>query len=207
MRKVIVFRVEDVLVKGYEAEKMYDLKMKRNLIGIVGNEMKEKLGGVKDLNELKDLLVEFEKRFEEEGNVEMFWKMKELLEKFENWEEMRDERVKENRLEFLENRFEKRVLTGREDLLSLERIGNVVKDMRLVFLCGSGKRRVVKLLKNNGLERFEVIGGIDELGEVDGKDVVVFGNERDVEMVREKGMKGVLGMKDVFKEVGLKKGA
>ena len=72
-------------------------------------------------------------------------------------------------------------------------------------MSGLGKMRVCRLLMNNGLKDFEVVESMDGIGEVEKDDVVVFGDEKDMEIVGGMGMKGVLGVKNLWKEIGLKR--
>lgn len=49
------------------------------------------------------------------------------------------------------------------------------------------------------------MGSLDELEGVEKEDVVMFGNEGDVEKKGEKEMKCVVGVGDMWNEIGLKK--
>ena len=79
-----------------------------------------------------------------------------------------------------------------------------MKDLRMVFVSGYGRNKVERLLWNNGLKRFEVVESVDELGEVEKEKFVMFGNEEDVEKMGEKELKCVVGVRDLWKEIGLK---
>ncbi len=116
--------------------------------------------------------------------------------KEKEWEEMRKK--------FVGGDFEKRKIGVKEELLDLERIGGVVMDLRMVFVSGYGRNKVERLLWNNGLKRFGVVESVDELGEVEKEKFVMFGNEEDVEKVGEKELKCVVGVRDLWKEIGLK---
>ena len=100
--------------------------------------------------------------------------------------------------------FEKRKISVRGDLEDLERVKGLV-DMRMVFVSRYGRVKVMRLLKNNGLKEFEVIGNIDELEGVEKEDVIMFGSEEDVEKMGEKDIRCVLGVKDMWKEIGIKR--
>ena len=65
--------------------------------------------------------------------------------------------------------------------------------------------KVMRLLKNNGLRDFEVVGSIDELEVVEKGNVVMFGNEEDVEKMDGMGMRCVLGVNDLWKEIGIRR--
>ena len=72
-------------------------------------------------------------------------------------------------------------------------------------MSGYGKMKVMKLLKNNGLKEFEVIGNLDELEVEDKENVIMFGGEEDVEKMGEMGMRCVLGLGEMWKEIGIKR--
>ena len=57
MKKVIVFRVENVLVKDYDEVKMFDLKMRRLVKEMLKEEGLELMGN--DWNEMKNEMVGF----------------------------------------------------------------------------------------------------------------------------------------------------
>ena len=65
-------------------------------------------------------------------------------------------------------------------------------------------RNSTVVLWNNGLKRFEVVESVDELGDVEKEKFVMFGNEEDVEKMGEKELKCVVGVRDLWKEIGLK---
>ena len=69
MRKIIVFRVENVLVKDYDEVKMFDLKMRRLVKEMLKNEGLELKGN--EWNEMKNEVVGLRDGFEKDGNVEM----------------------------------------------------------------------------------------------------------------------------------------
>lgn len=201
MKKVIVFRVENVLVKDYDEEKMFDLKMRRLVKKMLKKEGLELEG--KEWNEMKREVVGLKDGFEKEGNVEMRMKMRDVLRKMEEMEEDGKEVMLEMKRKFMDGSFEKKKISVREDLEDLERVRDVVGDMKMVFVSGYGRMRVKKLLKNNGLKEFEVVGNLDELEGVEKDRMIVFGGEEDVEKMGGLGVKCVLGVKDMWKEIGL----
>lgn len=202
MKKVIVFRVENVLVKDYDEVKMYDLKMRRLVKEMIKKEGVELKGN--EWDEMKNEVVELKNGFEKDGNVEKRLKMRDVLRRMEEMEIYGKEEKLEMRRKFMDGIFEKRKISVRGDLEDLERVKGLV-EMRLVFVSRYGKMKVMRLLKNNGLKEFEVIGSIDELEGVEKEDVIMFGNEEDVEKMGEKDIKCVLGVKDMWKEIGIKR--
>ena len=203
MKKVIVFRVENVLVKDYDEVKMFDLKMRRLVKEMLKKEGLELKGN--EWEEMKNEVVELREGFEKDGNVEMRIKMRDVLRRMEEIENYGKEVMLEMRRKFLDGSFEKRKISVREDLEDLERMKELVEDMRLVFVSRYGRMKVMKLLKNNGLKEFEVVGSVDELEGVEKENVVVFGGELDVVKMEEMGIKCVLGVKDMWKEIGIKR--
>ena len=155
--------------------------------------------------EMKNEVVELKDGFEKDGNVEMRIKMRDVLRRMEEIENYGKEVMLEMRRKFLDGSFEKRKISVREDLEDLERMKELVEDMRLVFVSRYGRMKVMKLLKNNGLKEFEVVGSVDELEGVEKENVVVFGGELDVVKMEEMGIKCVLGVKDMWKEIGIKR--
>ena len=203
MKKVIVFRVEGVLVKDYDVLKMYDLKMRRSVKEMLKKENVELKGD--DWEEMKKEVEELKNGFEENGDVEKRLKMRDVLRRMEEMENEGKDRMLEMKRKFMDGSFEKRKISVKEDLEDLERVKDLVGDMKMVFVSKYGRMRVTRLLKNNGLKGFEVIGSLDELEDVEKEDVIVFGCEEDVEKMDEKGMKGVLGVNDMWKEIGIKR--
>ena len=203
MKKVIVFRVENVLVKDYDEVKMFDLKMRRLVKEMFKKEGLELKGN--EWEEMKNEVVELKDGFEKDGNVEMRIKMRDVLRRMEEIENYGKEVMLEMRRKFLDGSFEKRKISVREDLEDLERMKELVEDMRLVFVSRYGRMKVMKLLKNNGLKEFEVVGSVDELEGVEKENVVVFGGELDVVKMEEMGIKCVLGVTDLWKERGIKR--
>lgn len=203
MKKVIVFRVENVLVKDYDEVKMFDLKMRRLVKEMLKKEGLELKGNGWD--EMKKEVVEWRDGFEKEGNVEMRMKMRDVLRRMEEMEEGGKEVMLEMKRKFMDGNFEKRKISVREDLEDLERVRDLVGDMRMVFVSRYGKMRVKRLLKNNGLKEFEVVGSMDELEVVEKDNMIVFGGEEDVEKMEGLGVKSVLGVRDMWKEIGLKR--
>lgn len=203
MKKVIVFRVEGVLVKDYDEVKMYGLKVRRLVKEMLKKEDVELKG-----NDWKDMKMEVERLkngFEVEGNVEKMMKMRDVLRRMEEMENEGKEVMLEMRRKFMEGSFEKRKISVRGDLEDLERVKDLVGDMRLVFVSKLGRMRVIRLLKNNGLREFEIVGSLDELNGIVKQDVIVFGGEEDVEKMEGMGMKCVLGVKDMWKEIGIRR--
>ena len=202
MKKVIVFRVENVLVKDYDEVKMFDLKMRRLVKEMLKKEGLELKGN--EWEEMKNEVVELKEGFEKDGNVEMRMKMRDVLRRMDEIEYYGKEVMVEMRRKFMDGIFEKRKISVRGDLEDLERMKELVGDMRLVFVSRYGGMKVRRLLKNNGLRDFEVVGSIDGLEVVEKGNVVMFGNEEDVEKMGEKELKCVVGVRDLWKEIGLK---
>lgn len=204
MKKVIVFRVENVLVKDYDEVKMFDLK-KRRLV----KEMLEKVGlelEGKEWDEMKIEVIKWKDGFEKEGDVEKMMKMRDVLRRMDEIEEDGKEVMLEMKRKFMDGSFEKKKMGMREDLEDLERVKDRVGDMKMVFVSRYGRMRVKRLLKNNGLKEFEVVGNMDELEVVEKDNMIVFGDEEDVKKMEGMGVKSVLGVGDMWKEIGLKKG-
>lgn len=203
MKKVIVFRVEGVLVKDYDVIKMYDLKMRRMV-----KEMLKEEGVVlkgSGWEEMKKEVEDLKNGFEEDGDVEKRMKMRDVLRSMGEMEDDGNELMLEMKRKYMDGSFEKRRISVREDLEDLERIRDLVGDMKIVFVSRYGKMRVMRLLRNNGLKEFEVIGSLDELEGKDKENMIVFGCEEDVDKMEEMGVKSVLGVRDMWKEIGLKR--
>jgi hypothetical protein len=203
MKKVIVFRVEGVLVKDYDVIKMYDLKMRRMV-----KEMLKEEGVVlkgSGWEEMKKEVEDLKNGFEEDGDVEKRMKMRDVLRRMGEMEDDGNELMLEMKRKYMDGSFEKRRISVREDLEDLERIRDLVEDMKIVFVSRYGKMRVMRLLRNNGLKEFEVIGSLDELEGMDKENMIVFGCEEDVEKMEEMEVKSVLGVRDMWKEIGLKR--
>ena len=203
MKKVIVFRVENVLVKDYDEVKMYDLKMRRLVKEMLKNEGLELKGN--DWEEMKKEVEELKNEFGKEGNVEKRLKMRDVLRRMEEIENEGKEVKLEMKRKFMDGGFEKRKIGVREDLEDLERVRDLVGDMKMVFVSKYGRMRVMRLLRNNGLKEFEVRGSLDGLEEMERENVIVFGGEEDVEKMEGVGVKSVLGVRDMWKEIGLKR--
>ena len=149
MKKVIVFRVENVLVKDYDEVKMFDLK-KRRLV----KEMLEKVGlelEGKEWDEMKIEVIKWKEGFEKEGNVEMMMKMRDVLRRMEGIEEAGKEEMLEMKRKFMDGSFEKKKMGMREDLEDLERVKDRVGDMKMVFVSRYGRMRVKRLSIYYGL--------------------------------------------------------
>ena len=201
MKKVIVFRVEGVLVKDYDVLKMYDLKVRRLVKEMLKKENVELKG--ENWEDMKKEVEELKNGFEEDGDVEMRLKMRNVMRRMEEMENEGKERMLEMKSKFMDGSFEKRKMSVREDLEDLERVRDLVGDMRLVFVSGYGRMKVMRLLKNNGLKEFEVVGSMDELEVVEKENMIVFGCEEDVEKMEGMGVKSVLGVRDMWKEIGI----
>ena len=203
MKKVIVFRVENVLVKDYDEEKMFDLKMRRLVKEMVKKEEVELKEN--EWDEMKKEVVGLRDGFEKDGDVVMWMKMRDVLRRMEEIEDYGKGVMLEMRRKFMDGVFEKRKIGVRGDLEDLERMKEMVKDMRLVFVSRYGRMKVMRLLKNNGLKEFEVVGNIDELEVEEKENMIVFGCEDDVEKMGGMGVKSVLGVRDMWKEIGIKR--
>ena len=118
-------------------------------------------------------------------------------------EEMEKDGLVEMRRKFMDGDFEKGKIGVRGDLEDLEKLKGMVGDMRLVFVSKYGRMKVMRLLKNNGLKDFEVMGSIDELEVVEKEDVIMFGNEEDLVKMEGMGMKCVVGVNEMWKEIGI----
>ncbi|MBR1436789.1 MAG: hypothetical protein IJ584_16950 [Bacteroidales bacterium] len=191
MKKVVVFKVDNVLVGEYDERREDEgngRKMVRRIVGdeVFGKEfMKEGKKGervVMSFGEMREKVSELRKRDEVLGE--------EIEKRMDEWERRREERLEEMRRGYVEEKFEKRGVRGREDLLVLEKILSV-KGGRMVFVSGERKVRVENLLRKNGLERFEVEKDMDFLKGENEEDVVVFGKVKD--------------MKDLWGKVGLRR--
>ena len=177
MKKVIVFQIENVLMKVYDEKKMDEAAGKKMVKEMVGMEMFEKEfkkedGGVMECGEILEKMRDLERKFEEEGNVEKRYWMRDLRRKMEEWEEGKEKRMEERRKKNLEYSFEKKVIGKREELKDLEKICERVGG-RMIFVSGERKSRVEKLLNNNGLRVFEVERDLEFLKEVE-EEAVVF---------------------------------
>lgn len=177
MKKVIVFQIENVLMKVYDEKKMDEAAGKKMVKEMVGMEMFEKEfkkedGGVMECGEILERMRDLERKFEEEGNVEKRYWMRDLRRKMEEWEEGKEKRMEERRKKNLEYSFEKKVIEKREELKDLEKICERVGG-RMIFVSGERKSRVEKLLNNNGLRVFEVERDLEFLKEVE-EEAVVF---------------------------------
>lgn len=203
MKKVIVFRVEGVLVKDYDVVKMFDLKKRRLVKEMLKKEGLELKG--KDWEGMKMEVGELKNGFEEDGNVERMMKMRDVLRRMEEMENEREGMMLEMKKKFMDGNFERRKIGVRGDLEDLERVKGLVGDMRMVFVSKYGRRRVMKLLKDNGLKEFEIIGSLDGLEGMEKEKVIMFGDEEDVEKMEGMGMRCVCGLKDMWKEIGIKR--
>ena len=194
MKKVIVFQVENVLVKVYDEKKMDEAAGKKMVKEMVGMEMfekefKKKDGGVMECGEILVKMRDLERRFEEDGDVEKRYWMRDLRRKMEEWEEGKEKRMEERRRKNLEYGFEKKVIEKREELKDLEKICERVGG-RMIFVSGERKSRVEKLLNNNGLKVFEVERDLEFLKDLEEEAVVFDSSEK---------------LKEIWTQVGLRK--
>lgn len=209
MKKVVVIRVEDVLVKKYDVKKVYDLRMKKMVKERVGSDFEEEMKRMKvkgsGVEELMGVVDGLERRYEDEGNGEKMWKMRGVKKFLEEMNERGGERMMEMEREYFEDGFEKRKIGCGEVLRDLERVSEVMKGFEMVFVSGLKKRSVENLLFCNGLSKVRVVGSFEELGEVEKEKVVMFGSKEDVKEMEERGIRCVEGVKNVFEEIGLRK--
>ena len=157
----------------------------------------------KEWDEMKIEVIKWKEGFEKEGDVEKMMKMRDVLRRMDEIEEDGKEVMLEMKRKFMDGSFEKKKMGMREDLEDLERVKDRVGDMKMVFVSRYGRMRVKRLLKNNGLKEFEVVGSMDELEVVEKDNMIVFGNDEDVEKMEGMGVKSVLGVRDMWKEIGL----
>ena len=122
-----------------------------------------------------------EKRYGDEGDVMKKYWMRDLRRRMEEWEEGKEKRMDEKRRKNLENGFERKVIEKKEELKDLERICEMVGG-KMIFVSGERRRRVEKLLNNNGLRIFEIERNLEFLKDVEKESVVVFDS---VEKVKE----------------------
>ena len=195
MKKVIVFKVENVLVKDYDEKKVDEGNFKKVLKVLVGedffkNEFKEN-GKVMGIDKMKEKLARLEESFEAcEDEVRKFW-LRDVIKKMREWENGKEERLVKMRKEYLDGGFEKKQIGLGNDLKDLERICGVTGS-NMVFLTEGRKRMVENLLINNGLRRFEVVSDLGFLEGVGENDYVVFDS--------------VESLGDIWRSVGLRRG-
>ena len=198
MKKVIVFKVENVLVKGYDEKRIDESNGKKFVREYVGEkffeeefmkeEEEEKV--VMSWEEIGEKLVELERRFEEEGDMLKKYWLRDLIKRLEEWEEGKEKRLVDLRKKFLEGIFEKRVIGIREDLKVLESICKIVGG-RIIFVSDVRKGKVEWLLDKNGLRSYEVKEDMSFLEGEDENNVVVFESVEDL-----KDMWGKIGLKN-----------
>ena len=195
MKKVIVFKVENVLVKDYDEKKVDEGNFKKVLKVLVGedffkNEFKEN-GKVMGIDKMKEKLARLEESFEAcEDEVRKIW-LRDVIKKMREWENGKEERLVKMRKEYLDGGFEKKQIGLGNDLKDLERICGVTGS-NMVFLTEGRKRMVENLLINNGLRRFEVVSDLGFLEGVGENDYVVFDS--------------VESLGDIWRSVGLRRG-
>ena len=192
MKKIIVFKVENVLVKDYDEMGMWELRMKKWMREIVKKECGVDMNDEKDLEGMKKRVEELERMYGDIGDLETMIGMRNVGKRIREVEEDKEKMMEEMRRRFIDDSFEKRKIVVREDLMDLERVGRIVDGMRMIYVSGLGKMRVVRLLMNNGLKDFEVLESVEEIGDVDKSDVVMFGDERDLERLYEMDMRCVV---------------
>ena len=199
MKKVIVFRVEEVLVKGNDENRLEEMRGRVFVKKSVGEKVFEeefykedgkKRKVVMSCGEMVVKMVEMEKRFEEEGDVVKKYWIRDVRKKLEDWEDGKEKRLAERRKKFMDEGFEKKMIGKRGELKDLERICEVTGS-RMVFVSGEKRSRIGNLLYNNGLRRFEVESGFGFLEGMDEKDYVVIDSVEDLE--------------NMWKKIGLKR--
>ena len=198
MKKVIVFRVEEVLVKGNDENRLEEMRGRVFVKKSVGEKVFEeefykedgkKRKVVMSCGEMVVKMVEMEKRFEEEGDVEKKYWIRDVRKKLEDWEDGKEKRLAERRKKFMDEVYEKQMIGKRGELKDLERICEVTGS-RMVFVSEEKRSRVGNLLYNNGLRRFEVESGVGFLEGMDEKDYVVIDSVEDLEnMCKKVGLK------------------
>ena len=199
MKKVIVFRVEEVLVKGNDENRLEEMRGRVFVKKSVGEKVFEeefykedgkKRKVVMSCGEMVVKMVEMEKRFEEEGDVEKKYWIRDVRKKLEDWEDGKEKRLAERRKKFMDEEFLKKMIGKRGELKDLERICEVTGS-RMVFVSEEKRSRVGNLLYNNGLRRFEVESGVGFLEGMDEKEYVVIDSVEDLE--------------NMWKKIGLKR--
>ena len=200
MKKTIVFKVENVLVKESDEKRMDEVNGRKILKGLVGEELfkkeferVEKGGKKKVLSwfEIIGKMEELERRFEEERDlIKKYW-MRDVRERMEKWGDKKEERIEEMKKRYLEEGFERRVIVMKNELKDLESICRIIKG-RMIFVSDIRKSKVERLLFNNGLRVFEVKEDMGFIKNEDENDVIVFDS--------------VGKLKNIWKEVGLRRG-
>ena len=122
MKKVIVFRVEGVLVKGNDENRLEEMRGRVFVKKSVGEKVFEeefykedgkKRKVVMSCGEMVVKMVEMEKRFEEEGDVEKKYWIRDVRKKLEDWEDGKEKRFAERRKKFMDEGFEKKMIGKR----------------------------------------------------------------------------------------------
>lgn len=178
MKKVIVFRVENVLVKDFNKAESLERavaietnKLKRNVgLDVLEKELKKK--GKND-EERELVKKECKKRWEEIGD-KLSMKIKEKGE----WVERRER-------EFYENEFERsRFKCGVGEIMKVLKGMKERMNVEIVFVSSHRKSKVERVLWNNGLREMEVetcsgcwVERIIENSGKDRGDVVLFSND------------------------------
>lgn len=200
MKKTIVFKVENVLVKEFDEKRMDEMNGRKILKGMLGEELFEKefvkvenrgKRKVMSFIEMIGKMEELERRFEEDGDLMKKYWMRDVRKRIEEWDKRKEKRLEDMKKKYLEEGFEKRVIGVRNELKDLENICGRIGG-RMVFISDKRKSRVERLLYNNGLRVFEVREDLEFIKKEEEKDVIVFDNA---------GM-----LMDIWKEVGLRRG-
>ena len=180
MKKVIVFQVENVLVKGYDEGKMDEMrgrKMVREMVGkeLFENEFMKEMKGKKVMmgcGEMIEKIRELEAKYDKEGNDEKRYWMRDVRRKLEEWEDGKMKRREEMRRKNMEYSFERKNIGRRDELKDLERICDIVGG-KMVFMSEIRKSRVERLLYNNGLRDFSVVKDMSYIEEEEVENVAV----------------------------------
>ena len=199
MKKVIVFQVENVLVKGYDEGKMDEMRGRKMVREMVGKELFEKefmleIKGKKVMmgcREIIEKIRELEEKYDEEGNNEKRYWMRDVRRKLEEWEDGKMKRREEMRRKNMEYSFERKIIGRKDELKDLERICRIVGG-RLLFVSEIRKGRVERLLFNNGLREFSVVKDLSLIKEEEMENVAVIDS---VDKLKE--MWGMIGLRRV----------
>lgn len=191
MKKVIVFVVENVLLKSNDEKKMEERNVRKFLKMLMGEDMFEELfgggdnngDGVGDYGMMYERVRMLEEKYESEGDMRRF-KMKEVRKGMEDWKVNMEARREEKRRKYMDGEYVKRVIRMNGELMDLERICDVTGS-EMVFVSGERKGKVKKMLENNGLKRFVIESDLGFLEGMDEKGYVVFDDVRSLEKMWE----------------------
>jgi len=234
MKKIIVVRLENVMVNGYDVVNVFYGKMrkmvgekferfvKREKVVKENGEEKRKLVWVDEemswregFEGVEKMLGFVEKSLRERG--ESVYDLVKMRKRLEEMEDSKFERLVELRREYFEKNFEKKGLVKnggiclKEEFDDLEKMRDFVKDLRVIVVSENGKRKVENLLKRNGLGWVEVIGSncnVCEVVEGFEKDkLIVFSKEeREIEELRNRGICCEDNMKGgLLEKIGVKR--